>query len=143
MALKPQSCGPSDFLNGAAMDLPGSRVIQPLTGSSSSVRDFAGNTMILYDYWKAVLLSWLKAQKSRKACREAVCGTHKSSNTPGRMTTGLLRYPTTEPNQAGKSFSMVSDTMSYIFSCPLRERQNSRLDCFLAEGGCEAIKKQL
>lgn len=39
-------------------------------------------------------------------------GTHRSSSTAGRITTGLLTCLTAELNHAGKSFSIVSDTMS-------------------------------
>lgn len=78
-----------------------------------------------------------RVQKSPKLGGEGgvcvACGTHNSSSVAGRMTTGLLTYPTTEPNHAGKSSSMVSDTTSYIFSCPLRGRQNPRWRCFWQE----------
>lgn len=39
-------------------------------------------------------------------------GTHKSSSTAGRTTTGLLTCPAAALNHAGKSSLIVSDTMS-------------------------------
>lgn len=60
-----------------------------------------------------------------------VCGTHKSSSTAGRMTTGLLTDPAAALSHAGSSFSIVSDTTSYIFSCPLRgSKTQPGLRCF-------------
>lgn len=77
-----------------------------------SISGFRMDSLTLYHHWKVVVSCWPNVQKSPKAGGEGVGSTHRSSSTPGRMTTGLLTYPTAEPNHAGKSFSIVSDTMS-------------------------------